>query len=71
MTEFGPVAVNWEKSGSGLKFKISVPENCEAILALPEQKGSQFELDDKTATAGKRGARRMVVLQGGNHSGKT
>ena len=70
VTEFGPVSVGWEKSGGGLNFKITVPENCEAILALPEPAGGQFELDGKIITAEKRGARRVVVLPPGNHSGR-
>ncbi len=70
VTEFGPVSVSWEKSDGGLDFQITAPENCETILALPENVGHQLELDGKTVTTEMRGARRMVVLHGGSHSGK-
>jgi len=69
-TEFGPASVSWKKSGGGQNFKITVPENCAAILALPTHAGSQLELDGKIVIAEKRGARQVVVLHGGRHSGK-
>ena len=70
VTEFGTVTVRWEKSGDGLKFKFNAPENCETILALPVKGDNQLELDGKIISAVQRGARRIVVLHGGSHSGK-
>ena len=70
VTEFGPVAVSWEKSGDRLNFNITVPQNCEAILALPEHAGNPLELDGKIIASEKRGIRQVVILHGGSHSGK-
>ena len=70
VTEFGPVAVSWEKSGDRLNFNITVPQNCEAILALPEHAGNPLELNGIIIASEKRGIRQVVILHGGSHSGK-
>ncbi len=71
VTEFGPVPVSWNQDGGALRFKVTVPADTEAVLALPNRPDSEkIELDGQQIQGTVQGARREVVLPSGPHSGK-
>lgn len=70
VTEFGPVPIEWKNSDGALYFKVTVPEKIEAILSLPNKTGrDEISVDEKNVRGTVQGARRMVVLKSGPHSG--
>ena len=70
VTEFGPVPVSWQKRGDRLEFEITVPEEVEATLALPDRsQAGTIELDGRTVPLTKGGHRVTLVLSPGVHSG--
>ena len=70
VTEFGPVPVAWSQANDGLHFKVTVPANTEATLALPAKPGvNQITLDGKSVPATLNDARRTVLIEAGEHDG--
>jgi hypothetical protein len=70
VTEFGPVPVSWKSEGGRLNFEITIPENVEAMLALPHQQGSgDVQLDGQSAKGTIHGNRKLFPLTPGKHKG--
>jgi len=71
VTEFGPVPVAWSNKDGVLRFKITVPANTEALVALPQQPTSgPSTLDGKIVTGTLQGTRCIFRLAAGEHSGE-
>jgi len=69
-TEFGPVPVSWNQDGRALHFKVTVPADTEAVLALRDRPAQEkIELDGKQVQGTVRGIRRQVILPPGPHAG--
>ena len=70
VTEFGPVMVAWRIENGILNFRISVPNNTEALLRLPRQSGGESVLLDGHTVVGKPDGHRSVFIIGpGCHKG--
>ena len=70
VTEFGPVPAEWNNADGVLHFKFTVPTNTEATLSLPNKPGlDEISVDGKNVRGTVQGARRIVVLKSGTHSG--
>jgi len=70
VTEFGPVPVSWNQDGRALRFKVTIPADTEAVLALPNRPAPErIELDGEQVQGTVQGIRRQVILPSGPHSG--
>ena len=70
VTEFGPVPVSWKKTDGTLHFKVTIPANTEARLALPA-KPSQEEItiNGKPLRGIRQGTRIVLTLKAGTYEG--
>lgn len=70
VTEFGPVPVSWKIDNQRLSFKVSIPPDTEALLALPCSFDDQSAIiDNQPATGTLKGLRCVFRLGPGQHSG--
>lgn len=70
VTEFGPVAVEWQREGAGIRFSVTIPPGVTARLALPDRgPGHTILLDQSPAQGTVVGGRRIVSLKPGVHAG--
>jgi len=70
VTPFGPVPVDWNNSAGVLHFKVTVPENTEAHLALPAKSGlGEINLNGKSLRGTVEGTRLVLNLKPGSYTG--
>ena len=70
VTEFGPVSVSWQRENGGLHFRVNIPSNTEATLALPNITGRELiDVDGKQVGGQVEGSRRILELTTGGHDG--
>ncbi len=71
VTPFGPVPVDWTKADGVLHFKITVPENTEARLALPFKSGvEKINLNGESLRGTVQGSRLVLTLKPGSYTGE-
>jgi hypothetical protein len=70
VTEFGPVTVAWKNTAGRLHFKVTVPANVEAQLALPDKSGRpEISLNGQSQRGKISGSRLVLTLKPGTYSG--
>lgn len=70
VTPFGPVPVDWTIANGVLHFKVTVPDNTEARLALPTKSGvAEIKVNRKSLRGTVEGSRLVVILKPGVYSG--
>jgi hypothetical protein len=70
VTPFGPVPVEWNNADGALHFKVTVPENTKARLALPFKSGlGKIKLNGKSLRGTIQGTRLVLNLKPGSYTG--
>lgn len=70
VTEFGPVPIEWSRANDVWRFKVTVPENTEARLALPNKSGhEEISVNGKSLRGTVQGSRLVLDLKPGAYSG--
>ena len=69
VTEFGPVAVSWNRNGEKLEGTIDLPAGPAITLALPRKQGTDsITIDGKPVSGEVRGNRLCVPISPGKHT---
>jgi hypothetical protein len=70
VTEFGPVPVSWKKTDGALHFKVTIPANTEARLALPAKPGQEeITINGNPLRGTVQGTRIVLTLKAGTYEG--
>jgi hypothetical protein len=70
VTEFGPVSVSWRRQAGRLRFDITVPQDVETALALPNGNGHKpVILDGQSQPYVLKAGRCIIKLNPGSHQG--